>query len=248
VKSLAVYNIKGGVGKTSTAVNLAHLASLRGYRTLIWDLDPQGSTTFYLRVRPKVKGGSSKLLHSDTELFGLIKETDYQGLDLLPADFSYRKLDFYLHQNPRGDRMLPRLLSRLATAYDLLFVDCAPGVTFVIESLFSQVNGLIVPTIPSTLSIQTLQRLSKRLAKKASNDLKVFPFFSMVDRRKVLHRSVSAENNYFGLRFLNTRIPYSSIVEQMGVRRAPLSAFAARSEAAQAFEQLWAEIHGSLDT
>ena len=62
MKVVATYNIKGGVGKTSTAVNLAYLAARDGLRTLLWDLDPQGSATYLFRVKPKVKGGGKALV------------------------------------------------------------------------------------------------------------------------------------------------------------------------------------------
>ncbi len=95
-KVLATYNIKGGVGKTSAAVNLSYLAAHGGSRTLLWDLDPQGAATYLFRVKPKVDGGASKLVRLKTDPAGLIKGTDYRLLDLLPADFSYRHMDLAL--------------------------------------------------------------------------------------------------------------------------------------------------------
>uniref|UniRef100_UPI00211B593E ParA family protein n=1 Tax=Crenothrix polyspora TaxID=360316 RepID=UPI00211B593E len=62
MKVLALYSIKGGVGKTSSAVNLAFNAAQAGYRTLVWDLDPQGASSYYFRIKPKIKGGSKKLI------------------------------------------------------------------------------------------------------------------------------------------------------------------------------------------
>ena len=93
---LATYNIKGGVGKTSAAVNLATLAAHDGARTLLWDLDPQGASTYLFRVKPKIKGGGAKLVRGKTDVEALIKGTDTEGLDLLPADFSYRHMDLAL--------------------------------------------------------------------------------------------------------------------------------------------------------
>ncbi|MBV8947157.1 MAG: AAA family ATPase, partial [Solirubrobacterales bacterium] len=90
---LASYNIKGGVGKTSAAVNLAFLAARGGATTLLWDLDPQGASTYLLRVKPKVKGGGRRLVRGKTDAGARIKGTDYERLDLLPADFSYRHMD-----------------------------------------------------------------------------------------------------------------------------------------------------------
>ena len=62
MKTVALFSIKGGVGKTSAAVNLAHLAARGGARTLLWDLDPQGAASFYLRIRPKLAAGPRRLL------------------------------------------------------------------------------------------------------------------------------------------------------------------------------------------
>ena len=84
MKILATYNIKGGVGKTTAAVNLAYIAALSGHTTLVWDLDPQGASSYYFRVKPKIKGGSKQLIAGKRELDGLIKGTDYENLDLLP--------------------------------------------------------------------------------------------------------------------------------------------------------------------
>ena len=68
MKILATYNLKGGVGKTSSAVNLAYLAARDGYRTLLWDLDPQGAASFYFRVKPRIKGGVERLVRRKTLL------------------------------------------------------------------------------------------------------------------------------------------------------------------------------------
>ena len=93
---VACYHLKGGVGKTAAAVNLGHRFAERGARTLVWDLDPQGATTFYFRVKPKVKGGVQTLLRRSRDARRAIRGTDYEGLDLLPADFSARHLDAVL--------------------------------------------------------------------------------------------------------------------------------------------------------
>ncbi len=93
MNTLATYNIKGGVGKTAAAVNLAYLAARDGHRTLLWDLDPQGAASYLLRVRPRVKGGGKALIRGKTSLEEAVKPTEFDRLDLVPADFTYRNLD-----------------------------------------------------------------------------------------------------------------------------------------------------------
>ena len=96
MKIYATYNIKGGVGKTTAAVNLAYLSAADGYRTLLWDLDPQGAASFLFRIKPRVKGGGKALIRGTKALDDAIKGTDFENLDLLPADFTYRNMDLLL--------------------------------------------------------------------------------------------------------------------------------------------------------
>jgi cellulose biosynthesis protein BcsQ len=137
---LATYNVKGGVGKTSAAVNLARLAAGGGAPTLLWDLDPQGASTYLFRVRPKVKGGGKALVRGRTDVDTLIKGTDHDGLDLLPADFSYRHMDLALDGAKRPTARLARVLAPLADEYEYTFLDCPPSVSLVSESVFSMVD------------------------------------------------------------------------------------------------------------
>ena len=242
MKVLATYNIKGGVGKTATAVNLAYLAAASGDRTLIWDLDPQGAATFYFRIRAKIKGGGKKLVRGRSDLDSLIRGTDFDGLDLLPADFSYRNMDLALEGTKKPTKRLARLLQPLAAEYDTLFLDCAPSISLVSESVFVAADALLVPTIPTTLSLRTLDQLCRHLDARDKRRPMVIPFFCMIDRRKALHRRISEATDSGTHGMLETRIPYSSVVEQMGLHRAPLAVFAGNSPPAKAYEELWREI------
>jgi cellulose biosynthesis protein BcsQ len=246
MRVVAVYNIKGGVGKTATAVNLAFLSARQGARTLVWDLDPQAAATYYFRVKPKVRGGGGKLVRRETDLDRVIRGTDFENLDLLPGDFSYRSMDLALDRTNKPAHRLAKILQPLTDDYDLLFIDCAPNITLVSEAVFVASDLLLVPTIPTTLSLRTLARLRQYLGKKRFRRVRTVPFFSMVDRRKKLHRLTSDRLRIEGSDFLPTEIPYSSLVEQMGLRRAPLAAFAGSSPVARAYERLWAEVRNRL--
>src|SRR6202012_5398114 len=158
---LATYNIKGGVGKTSAAVNLAYLAARGGATTLLGDLDPQGASTYLLRVKPKVKGGGEKLVRGKSDAAARIKGTDYDRLDLLPADFSYRHMDLHLDATKRPTRRLARVLSPLEPEYDYVFLDCPPSISLVSESVFEAADALVIPLLPATLSARTLDHIDE---------------------------------------------------------------------------------------
>ncbi len=239
MKILAVYNIKGGVGKTAAATNLAYLSARQGYRTLLWDLDPQAAATFYLRVKPKVKGGAKKLLSGKKAVDRAIRGTDYDLLDLIPADFSYRKMDATLSREKKPKRQLARVLGPLRNEYDILLIDCAPSIALASESVFYAADALLVPTIPTPLSLSTLKQIRDHLKGKSP---RILPFFSMVDRRKGLHRRICEDRDSLPCRFLETEIPYSSVVERMGIQRAPVATYDRSSKAARAYESLWREI------
>jgi cellulose biosynthesis protein BcsQ len=241
---LATYNVKGGVGKTSAAVNLAWLAAAQGARTLLWDLDPQGASTYLLRVKPKVKGGGKALVRGRSDVDTLLKGTDTEGLDLLPADFSYRHMDLALDGTKRPTARLARVLAPLDAEYDYTFLDCPPSVSLVSESVFEAADALLVPIIPATLSSRTFEQIERLLS---ANGPRVLAFFSMIDRRKRLHREVmeqlAAEQP---AAILQTAIPMAADVERMGARRLPLAELAPRSAAARAYAALWEEIRGRL--
>lgn len=237
----ATYNIKGGVGKTAAAVNLAYLSARAGHRTLLWDLDPQGAASFYLRIKPKASGGTKRLIRGKRDPLTLVRESDYRNLDLLRAHFDFRHLDLLLSETKHSRQRLAKVLALLRDDYDRVFMDCAPGITLASESIFRAVDALLVPTIPTTLSLRTLSQLLRHLAEEGPRGLPVLPFYSMVDARKSLQRQI-CEGTPVAHGFLGTRIPYASIVEQMGVYRAPLPSYAPGSPAALAFAALFEEI------
>lgn len=242
---LATYNIKGGVGKTSAAVNLAYLAAAGGARTLLWDLDPQGASTYVFRIKARVKGGGEKLVRGKSDVDALIKGTDFEGLDLLPADFSYRHMDLALDAHKRPTRRLSRVLEPLAGEYDYVVLDCPPSISLVSESVFEAADVLLVPIVPATLSSRTFAQLRDVVGAGDAPGPAIMAFFSMVDPRKRLHRDVVAALAD-DPDVLRTAIPSASDVERMGEQRTVVERFAPRGRAAAAYRDLWAEIRERL--
>lgn len=245
MKVLATYSIKGGVGKTTSAVNLAREAAVGGSRVLVWDLDPQGAATYFFRIRAKVKGGTERLVSAKGELAPHIRASDIPGVHVVPADFSLRHLDLQLDAGKRPTQRLASLLAGVEERYDVALLDCPPSISLASESVFGASHALLVPVIPTTLSSRTLHQLSEFLAESQCPPA-VLPFFSMVDGRKRLHREVMATLRVEWPAVLTTAIPNASVVERMGPERAPVGAFAPSSAAAAAFVQLWAEVSDRL--
>jgi len=217
---VGVYNIKGGVGKTSTAVNLAYLAARYGLRTLVWALDPQGAASFYFRIKPKVKGGSKKMLRG--------------------------KMDLLLDQAKKPAVRLLKLLRPLSYEYDLVFLGCPPSISMVSENVFQATDALLLPTIPTTLPLRTYRQLLDFVSNNGLERLRIMPFFSMVDRRKRMHMEMLEQLPDHYDELLTSSILYASDVERMGVYRQPLLEFAPKGVAAVAYEALWAEVREAL--
>jgi cellulose biosynthesis protein BcsQ len=244
VRIYATYNIKGGVGKTTTAVNLAYLAAVEGLRTVLWDLDPQGAASFMFRVKPKVKGGGRAIIRGQRSLDDAIKGTDFDNLDLIPADFTYRNMDLLLDKGPEAkqSRKLGKLLAPLASEYDAVFLDCPPSISLVSENVLHAADVIVVPLIPTTLSVRTLDQLTEFVAGFDGRRPDVLAFFSMVDRRKKLHREIAEELYAKRDGVARTAIPAVAIIENMSVERSPLASFAPGSVPARAYKALWAEV------
>jgi chromosome partitioning protein len=244
---LATYNVKGGVGKTSAAVNLAYLAARDHQRTLLWDLDPQGASTYLFRVKPRIKGGGRRLVRGKTDAHALIKGTDHDRLELLPADISYRHMDLALDATKRPTRRLAKVLAPLLDEYDYVFLDCPPSISLVSESVYDAADALLVPLIPATLSARTFEQLQELVAGELESDPEVLAFFSMVDGRKRLHREVMEALAARHPDMLHTAIPAAADVERMGLYRTALTEFAPRSRAALAYRSLWHEVRERLE-
>ena len=221
---IAVSNIKGGVGKTTTAVNLAYLAAASGRATVLWDLDPQGAATYTLRGAPNERASARKLVSGKRELPELVAPTDYPGLDLLPADFSYRQFDVRMSERKHPTERLLRMSRSLNQDYDCLLLDCPPGMSLLSENVLRAADAVIVPTLPTPLSLRMLEQLFDLVAQAGWSDLRLLPFFSMVDRRKSLHEEIIVATRQQFPMMLATEVPYWSEIERMALRRAPIPA------------------------
>ena len=239
--TLALYNLKGGVGKTAAAINLAYLSAKEGYKTLIWDLDPQGSSSFFLGVQASVKNEAKKLLNSELGLLEAIQQSPYENLNIIPADLSARQADILLNDMKQSKRKLAGLLATIKKEFDIVILDCPPGISLLHDNIFNAADWILMPNIPTTLSIRSYTTVANYFEEYGFDNEKIKCFFSMVDHRKNLHHEVM--NQFYKDKiFFKNYIPYLSDIEKMGVNEAPLETFAATSFAAQCYRDLWKEI------
>ncbi|MEI7933645.1 MAG: AAA family ATPase [Chlorobiaceae bacterium] len=246
MKTIALYSIKGGVGKTAAAVNLSYLSSLRSPPTLLCDLDPQGASSFYFRITASRKYNSDKFLKGNKKIYRNIKATDFANLDLLPSDLSYRNLDIELAEEKKPQKKLKKNLDELSDDYRFVFIDCPPNLTLLSESVFTASDLILVPLIPTTLSIRTFVQLKDFFEANKLDGSKIRPFFSMVEKQKKLHRDIINEFSNTP-ELLTQMIPYNSEVERMGIYRAPLNAVLPNAPASKAYHNLWEELCSQLE-
>ena len=242
MRIVAFSNVKGGVGKTTTAVNLAYLAGAGGRRTVLWDLDPQGAATYILGGEENPRASARRLVSGKRGLAELVAPTGYANLLLLAADRSYRNFDVHMSACKHPTRQLMIMMRPMQETCDLLVLDCPPGMSLLTENVLRAADAIVVPTVPAPLSLRMLDELQAFVAKTGWPDIEILPFFSMVDRRRSLHEEIIAEARRRFPRMLATEVPDWSEVERMTIRRAPLPAFAPHSQAAQIYTALWREV------
>jgi len=238
----AIYSNKGGVGKTATAVNLTYLSALSGRKTLLCDLDPQSAATYYFRIKPKLKFGAKGFIKGGQKIKKSIKGTDYKNLDLLPSDFNLRNLDAAFYKFKRPENRLGKMIKLFEDEYDLIIFDCPVTVNILAENILNASDFILVPLIPTTLSVRTFRQLLSFCKKNNYDTGKIHAFFSMVDRRKKMHNEIMAMmlKEFNGV--LRSFIPALSQIERMGINREPVSASAPGSAASKAYRNLWAKL------
>lgn len=240
---ISVTGLKGGVGKTSTAVNLATAAGLRGWRTLVWDLDAQGAAAHCLGTSTASTASEPRAVIDDVAknvsmLLDRSRPTRAPGVSVVAGDASLRLFDRRT-KGRRGQRRMRKQIEAAARSVDLLIIDSPPGLGLTLERLIDVSDLILLPTEPAPLSVRALDEIRGFIA--AQGPVPTIAVLSMVDERKPIQRRVIGELALDG-RYARTWIPVSSAVERMSETQVPTVLASPQSLAARRYVELLDEL------
>jgi chromosome partitioning protein len=270
---ISLVNMKGGVGKTTVAVNLAaHLARDHGKKVLLVDLDPQTNASLSLmseeawvewsekhgtmadvfELTAKPKRGGERVLLRDCIVHSVVPEIP--GLDLVPSHLRLTFLDLDLASRPGRERIFGRKLEKVVSDYDLILCDCPPNLQTATQNALFASDYYLVPMQPDFLSSVGLGLLLDRLSYlKTELQFKIRCLgvvFSRVRRHIGFHQETMArlprEKAFKSLHFFKTNIPENITVSEAPMASKPVALFDPAAPGAQAFAELASEVAARL--
>lgn len=245
---LALANLKGGVGKTTTAVNLAAAFARSGLNVLLVDLDPQASATFSLGVlRDQVKTGAAKVLTGKAEAGEAVLETAVENVHLLPGGLDLAGLDVALARKQEPEKLLKKALSPIRRRYDVIVMDSPPGLSILTINALAAADAYIVPVAPHRLDSEALggflelAEASKDRIGKKTELLGIL--LTMVDHRtQVTDEMVAAIRHAYGSKVFRAEIPVNVRLAEAPAAGRPIFDFESWSTGAQAYGKLGGEV------
>lgn len=247
-KIIAFANQKGGVGKTTTCVNVAAYIAAMGKRVLLIDLDPQGNATSGVGIE---KNASTKTIYNvidgDAIIDEVIVSTSVPGLDFIPATIDLAGAEIDLVQMPNRENIIKNRLSRIKDRYDYIFVDCPPSLGLLTVNALTACNSIVIPIQCEFYALEGLTQLMNtiKLVKKHLNQsLDVEGVvLTMKDSRSNLITQVSEEiKAFFGKKVFDTAIPRNIRLAEAPSHGTPIGMYDASSKGAKAYLDLAEEI------
>lgn len=214
-KTIAIFNQKGGVGKTTTCVNMAAALGAKGKKTLLVDVDPQGNSTSGVGVdKSDVYASTYDMLIDGVSARAITVETDYKNLNILPANMNLAGAELELSEREDRNSVLKKALAILVMEYDYIIIDCPPSLGLLSINALVAADTLIVPLQCEYYALEGLSQLvsTVRTIKQHYNEHLELEgvLFTMYDSRLKLTQQVIEEvNKYFPGKSYSTMIPRS---------------------------------------
>ncbi|MDO5683598.1 MAG: ParA family protein [Propionibacteriaceae bacterium] len=246
---LAMCNQKGGVGKTTTTINLGAALAETGRKVLLVDFDPQGSLSVGLGINPYTLEVSvyNLLLTRDTEIDDVIEETIVEGMDLLPSNIDLSAAELQLVSEVAREQVLTRVLDKVRDRYDVILIDCAPSLGLLTINALTAADGVLMPLECEFFALRGIALLTDTIAKvqeRLNPGLEITGILgTMYDSRtlhsrEVLERVVQA----FGDVVFHTVIRRTVKFPETTVAGEPITTYASSSPGAEAYRSLAREV------
>jgi chromosome partitioning protein len=245
---ITVANQKGGVGKTTTAINLAAAVANKGFKTLLIDLDPQSNSTMsYVDAREVTRSMYDVLVSEELELPAVVVQTQVPNLYLAPSRISLAKLESKLIGDLDGPFRLKDRMKDAATEYDYIFIDTPPTLGMITVNALVASTHVLVPIQSSYFALEgtddLLETIEKIKARPNPNLQLLGVVITMHDKRTTLSRDIhEAIGNVFGDRVFNTVITKSIRLEESPAYKESIFTFAPRSSGAMEYYSLSEEL------
>jgi chromosome partitioning protein len=214
-KTVAIFNQKGGVGKTTTCVNMAAALGLKGYKTLLIDVDPQGNSTSGVGIdKSEVEYSTYNMLVDDVSARAIMVETKFKNLFLLPADMNLAGAELELAEIEDRNKVLKKALTTIRMEFDYIIIDCPPSLGLISINALVAADTLIVPLQCEYYALEGLSQLVstvRTVTQHYNEHLELEGvLFTMYDNRlKLTQQVVDEVNKYFPNKTYKTMIPRS---------------------------------------
>ncbi|MBQ9880210.1 MAG: ParA family protein [Clostridia bacterium] len=243
-KTIAVVNQKGGVGKTTTAVNLCAALGAKGKRILLVDIDPQGNSTSGFGVNKRDLGDSAyEVLTGAADIGNAIIDTDYKNVSLVPSKIDLAGAEIEIIEMPKRERLLRAALAGVTEDYDYIFLDCPPSLGLITLNALTAADTFLVPVQPEYYALEGLSQLmaTVRRVKRMYNQYLELEgvLLTMYDGRLNLTRQVSEEiKKYFPRKVYSVTIPRNVRLSEAPSYGMPVLYYDKRSVGAEAYNRL----------